>query len=363
MTKERRKYVKVQADSGGRAPTEVRVPQKKDPALFTTVDRSRLMSRVRQRDTAAEISVRRFVHSLGFRFRVNGKGLPGSPDLVNRRSRWAIFVHGCYWHAHEGCHLWKVPAHNRQFWVRKFADNRERDRRKLEELEKSGYRVLVIWQCELTDRDALAVRLLNFLETRKEGGLSESYRFIAGTNRVARTVTAGAAPATTLQEVPHGLEGGDDPRSGFERAFLSGAPRVLPELCEPPVRTADLFCGCGGLSLGIREACWSLGRSFMSALAVDHDPRALRVYRKNFSPLRTSRKDLETLFDRELGALPSAQERHWLKKAGTIDVLVAGPPCQGHSDLNNQTRRSDPRNRLYERVGRFVESFYRRTCS
>lgn len=354
MTKKRLCTAETQ-DDPRRASTSVRVAQKKDPALFTTVERSHLMSRVRQTNTAAEITVRQLVHSLGFRFRVKGKGLPGSPDLVNRRSQWAIFVHGCYWHAHEGCRLWKIPSDNRPFWEDKFKNNRERDRRKLAELEALGYRVLVVWQCELADRDTLVVRLLDFLEARKEEGLSESYRFVSSTNRVARTVTAGAAKATTLQEIPIGVGSEDDPCSAFDRAFLTGAPRVLPELREPPIRAADLFCGCGGLSLGVREACWALGRTFVPVLAVDHDSLALGVYRKNFSPLRTSRKDLETLFDRELGLPPSAQERRWVKTVGSLDILVAGPPCQGHSDLNNKTRRSDPKNRLYERVGRFVE--------
>jgi DNA (cytosine-5)-methyltransferase 1 len=331
------------------------VAQKKDPALFTTLDRSRLMSRVRQTNTAAEMEVRQLVHSLGYRFRVSGKGLPGRPDLVNRKALWAVFVHGCYWHAHEGCHLWKIPANNRAFWEKKFAGNRDRDRRKSEELEGLGYRVLVIWQCELADRDALTVKLLNFLETRPDGGFSESYRFIAGTRRIARVVTTGVTVATTLQEIPLDLEVETGARSAFERAYLSGGPRVLPEPREPLVRIADLFCGCGGLTLGIREACWALGRPFVAALAVDHDPWALEVYRNNFSPLRTSGEDLETLLDRDLGALPSARERRWLEAVGAVDILVAGPPCQGHSDLNNQTRRSDPRNQLYERVGRFVE--------
>ena len=353
--KDRRRTTGHQGDPSPCTSLSVRVAQKKDPALFTTMDRSRLMSRVRQTDTTVETAVRRLVHSLGFRFRIKGKGLPGTPDLVNRKAQWAIFVHGCYWHAHEGCPLWKVPSSNRPFWEKKFADNRERDRRKLAELEAAGYRALVIWQCELADRDSLTTRLLSFLEPRERGAPSESYRFVAGTNWVARTVTAGSAVATTLQERLQIAEGDEDPHSVFDRAFLSGTPRVLSELEGPPVRAADLFCGCGGLSLGVREACWALGRSFVPVLAADHDPKALEVYRENFSPLLTYREDFETLFDHELGAPPSAQERRWVKSVGPLDVLVAGPPCQGHSDLNNKTRRSDPRNRLYETVGRFVE--------
>jgi DNA (cytosine-5)-methyltransferase 1 len=341
-------------DGGEPALRTVRVAQKKDSALFTTLDRSRLMSRVRQTNTAAEKAIRQLVHSLGYRFRVNGEGLPGRPDLVNRRALWAVFVHGCYWHAHKGCHLWKVPANNRPFWEKKFADNRDRDQRKLAELEGLGYRVLVIWQCELVDRNALTIKLLNFLETHPNGGLSESYRFIPETRRVSRTISIGATVATTLQEILL-VSGETDACSAFDRAYLSGCPRVLPEPHDSLIRVADLFCGCGGLTLGIQEACWALGRPFEAALAVDHDPWALGVYRNNFSPLRAFGEDLEALLDGELGEPSSARERRWLQTVGPLDFLVAGPPCQGHSDLNNQTRRSDPRNRLYEKVGRFVE--------
>jgi DNA (cytosine-5)-methyltransferase 1 len=333
----------------------VRVAQKRNPALFTTVNRSRLMSRVKQTNTAPEIAVRQLVHSLGFRFRVKGKGLPGTPDLINRKSRWAIFVHGCYWHAHEECHLWKIPSNNRPYWENKFAGNRERDRRKLEELKDHGYRALVVWQCELEDNHALTLRLLAFLEATATKGLSEKYRFIEGTKRAARTMIAGTRSSTTLQEVPFAPENGKDPRSAFDRAFLMGSNRVLPELLDPAIRIADLFCGCGGLSLGLREACWSVGRPILAALAVDHDPDALKVYTSNFSPLQSSGEDLEILLDRDLGSLPSAREQCLLGKIGHIEILVAGPPCQGHSDLNNQTRRKDPRNQLYEKVGRFVE--------
>lgn len=329
------------------------VAQKKDPALLTTVDRSRLMSRVRQTNTAPEATVRRLAHALGFRFRVNGKGLPGSPDLVNRKARWAIFVHGCYWHAHEGCPLWKIPTNNRPFWEKKFEDNRKRDLRKLEALEDLGYRSLVIWQCEIEDRDRLAARLIAFLSPRLAEGLSVNYRWVEQGRRAVRVVTTDSATVSTFQEIPPDTAG--DPAAAFDRGFLLGIPRKLPELREPTVRVADLFCGCGGLSLGIREACWAVGRRFVASLAVDHDASALAVYKSNFHPLQSSGEDLEVLLDHELGDPPSAQERKWLATMGLVDILVAGPPCQGHSDLNNQTRRSDPRNRLYERVGRFVE--------
>jgi DNA mismatch endonuclease (patch repair protein) len=122
------------------------------------------MSRVRHSGTSPEVKVRQLLHANGFRYRVEAKDLPGSPDIVNRLGKWAIFVHGCFWHAHENCHLWTIPKSNQEFWVKKFKDNRNRDRRKLKELSKLGYSVLVIWQCDLKDEEKLKRKILRFEE-------------------------------------------------------------------------------------------------------------------------------------------------------------------------------------------------------
>jgi len=315
------------------------------------------MSRVKQKNTTVERALRQLVRTLGFRFAVNAAHLPGRPDLVNRKSRWAIFVHGCYWHAHEGCSLWKIPATNRIFWTRKFADNRTRDQRKLQELEDLGYRVMVVWQCELLNRAALTLRLLPFLERPEGLQTSLSYRLLHDLNLVARTVSSAAASATTIHEHPSAQNGNDDPGSLFDQAFLRGYRYIAAKPSGPPIRTADIFCGCGGLSLGIREACRAVGRPFLSVLAVDSNPSSLEVYKDNFSPLTSSGEDIQTLLDRDFGDPPSPRETAWLAAIGPVEILVAGPPCQGHSDLNNQTRRTDPRNKLYERIGRFAELF------
>lgn len=120
---------------------------------------SERMKRVRQRGTEPELAVRRMLRSLGVQYRLNNKNLPGSPDVANRRGRWAVFVHGCYWHHHHGCRHATVPKKNRDFWVRKFADNQARDARKEAELEAMGFEVIVVWQCELKDPEALAAKL------------------------------------------------------------------------------------------------------------------------------------------------------------------------------------------------------------
>ena len=119
----------------------------------------RRMRRQRQQDTGPELIVRRIVHGLGHRFRLGNRDLPGSPDLANRAKRWAIFVHGCYWHAHQGCPRHTVPKRNREFWVQKFEDNRNRDLRVAEELRGCGFRVIVVWECETRQPDQLQARL------------------------------------------------------------------------------------------------------------------------------------------------------------------------------------------------------------
>jgi DNA mismatch endonuclease, patch repair protein len=130
--------------------------------LHTTAGRSRLMKGVRQEGTSAELRLRKVMHSLGARYRLNITGLPGRPDLANRSRRKAIFVHGCFWHYHETCQRGTIPKRNPVFWKRKLADNRERDARKETELRKMGFDVLVVWECELTDVETLRARLTQF---------------------------------------------------------------------------------------------------------------------------------------------------------------------------------------------------------
>jgi DNA mismatch endonuclease, patch repair protein len=136
------------------------------PTLQTTAERSRLMSNVRQTGTWPEIAVQEMIGSLGWHFTVKVADLPGTPDLANKTERWAIFVHGCYWHAHD-CHLWKIPSANREYWIEKFRANRERDKRKVKELRKLGYSCLTVWQCELLNQPRIKRRLLRFLRTAK----------------------------------------------------------------------------------------------------------------------------------------------------------------------------------------------------
>lgn len=127
--------------------------------LIVDPETSARLGRIRQQRTRPEILVRRSLHRMGIRFRVGNRDLPGSPDLANRRRRWAIFVHGCFWHHHEGCRRATVPKRNRAFWLEKFAANQARDGRAVAALEAAGFCVLTIWECEAEDEGRLRAAL------------------------------------------------------------------------------------------------------------------------------------------------------------------------------------------------------------
>ena len=109
------------------------------------------MAAVRQASTDIELLVRRIASEIGLRYRLRNRDLPGSPDLANRHGKWAIFVHGCFWHRHADCPLATMPKANQKFWREKFTANRKRDARVVRALRKRGYTVATIWGCE-TDR-------------------------------------------------------------------------------------------------------------------------------------------------------------------------------------------------------------------
>jgi DNA mismatch endonuclease, patch repair protein len=125
--------------------------------------RSRIMRAVKGRDTAPELIVRRLAHSMGYRFRLHRKDLPGNPDLVFRRLRKIIFVHGCFWHGHNCARGARVPKANRDYWTKKIARNCARDREVLAALKGLGWEAKVLWECQLRDQKVLGRRLGNFL--------------------------------------------------------------------------------------------------------------------------------------------------------------------------------------------------------
>ncbi len=125
----------------------------------TAAQRSRNMSRIRGRHTGPELAVRKTLHALGLRFRLHSSKLPGKPDIVLRKHRSIVLVHGCFWHQHPDCPRAFRPASNTDFWEAKLARNQLRDRTVANVLSLAGWRVLVVWECETKDSTALSARL------------------------------------------------------------------------------------------------------------------------------------------------------------------------------------------------------------
>lgn len=173
-----------------------------------------------------------------------------------------------------------------------------------------------------------------------------------GSQRVVRNVKAGGCVYRSEVIGSH-LTGNAE--TAFDSAWLRA--NEWPVVHQPlgKLVVADLFCGSGGLSLGAWEAARAMQLEFQSVLAADNDEDAMSVYRRNFAPRASFVAPLEELVDGDVGSSLSTGERAILKGMPAVDVLLAGPPCQGHSDLNNFTRRNDPRNELITRVVRFAE--------
>lgn len=133
---------------------------------LSVAERSRRMAGVRSQDTRPEMTVRKLVHGMGFRYRLHSRSLPGCPDLVFAGRRKVIFVHGCFWHRHtaKSCKLARLPKSRLEFWVPKLEGNRNRDRKIKLELHNGGWGILVIWECQLKNLASLSRRVRSFLE-------------------------------------------------------------------------------------------------------------------------------------------------------------------------------------------------------
>jgi DNA mismatch endonuclease Vsr len=125
------------------------------------------MAKIRQKRTRGELTVAAALRAIGVGYRLNVRGLAGSPDFANKSRKWAIFVNGCFWHKHTGCKRATIPKSNARFWREKFVANRLRDARAIRTLRRSGMRVMIIWGCEIDSIDAVRERLSKFLEPRR----------------------------------------------------------------------------------------------------------------------------------------------------------------------------------------------------
>lgn len=124
--------------------------------IVSPADRSRMMAGIKGKNSQPEVMVRRLLFAAGYRFRLHRRELPGTPDIVMPGRKIAIFVHGCFWHLHQGCRYAKMPATRPDFWKAKLQANVDRDRRSVEKLNEMGWRVLCVWECAMHDAETAA---------------------------------------------------------------------------------------------------------------------------------------------------------------------------------------------------------------
>jgi len=284
-----------------------------------------------------------------------------------------------------------MPKNNAAFWKAKFEANVRRDRRNLRKLRNLGYQVMTVWECETktaAKRVRLERRLAAFLSEDRNAARTilkqplvtdrgrrngppdqgreapsspptERYLLSSDGRAIERIIglRAGGSARSRVSVVADEIgEASDDVLADFfDRAFLrsKSRPRLGPRKRE--VRVVDLFSGCGAMSLGIWEASRAVGARMVPVMALDSNQTALDVYEKNFPGVWAVGAAVETILDGALGSSASSAERALVARVGQVDVLVGGPPCQGHSNLNNHTRRKDPKNKLYDRMARFAE--------
>lgn len=132
---------------------------------FTKNKRSEIMSHIKSKNTKPEITVRKIIFSLGYRYRLHRKELPGKPDIVFLKLKKAIFINGCFWHGHSGCKKSRLPITNKIFWKNKISLNIKRDKTNYNHLEKMNWDILIIWQCEISKSkyDSLITKIINYL--------------------------------------------------------------------------------------------------------------------------------------------------------------------------------------------------------
>ena len=133
---------------------------------LTIAERSRLMAKIRGKNTGPERAVRSLLHRAGYRFRIHVRGLPGTPDVVLPKYRTVVFVHGCFWHRHRGCKIATMPHSHVAFWTEKFRRNVANDTRHRRKLRRLGWRVVVVWSCQLKHPDRILAKIEQALRPR-----------------------------------------------------------------------------------------------------------------------------------------------------------------------------------------------------
>lgn len=183
---------------------------------------------------------------------------------------------------------------------------------------------------------------------------SESFEFDRRRNSLVRTVVTRTGEVASSVSLAPSVDT-DNMAAAYDISWLRSALRPKHSIRNGTVRIADIFSGCGGMTLGIVEACRALGLAAESALAVDINENALSTLEANFPGGVIEQRSVDELFPGIPGDTLSSVEKTLHKRVGEVGLLIGGPPCQGHSDLNNHTRRADPRNSLYFRMARCAE--------
>ena len=140
---------------------------------MTPTARSRIMRAIKKRDTRPEITVRKMLHAMGYRFRLHRSDLPGTPDIVLPGRRTVVFVNGCFWHQHPGCAKGRTPTSRREYWHPKLLRNVIRDATAKAELERAAWKVNVVWECELADLDSVRERLASAIQPHTSALISK----------------------------------------------------------------------------------------------------------------------------------------------------------------------------------------------
>ena len=135
--------------------------------IYSPSKRSDIMAKISGKETKPEVIVRKFLFANGFRYRKNDKKLPGKPDIVLPKYKTVVFVHGCFWHNHEGCRYAKLPTTRKELWENKIGNNKIRDAKNKQELEARGWRVLMVWQCEISNAQKREERLSDLVKEIK----------------------------------------------------------------------------------------------------------------------------------------------------------------------------------------------------
>ncbi|MFH7320593.1 DNA mismatch endonuclease Vsr [Desulfurivibrio sp. D14AmB] len=308
--------------------------------------RSTLMSKVRSADTKPEWILRCGLHRLGLRYRLGDRRLPGKPDLVFPMCRAAVFVHGCYWHRHQGCNDASTPKTKAAFWQEKFAENVARDRRVKAEIERLGWRVLVVWECELL-RDTVATvhRVARWLrsESAAEDGVAAKE---SGAYFLDRRELLAAAEKKVRYRI--------DSYAGREdEATAAGRSRKAESLANRPFAVVDLFSGAGGMSYGFHRH-----PSFKVVGAADAELGKPSVGKGKLQCNGTYGRNIGICPTRlDLTTVPPTKLRETLGLPADlhISVLSSCPPCTGFSRANPDNHlRDDRRNSLVRRSAEFA---------